>query len=71
MENKIKSRNKTTNPLYELQRRNEIFDKLTECFEKNSLNEEDKVILFEWACASFGKEDIYLLEKKKLEILKR
>jgi len=72
---RIKPRKKTKETLYEMERTNEINSILNNCFEKKSLSEKDYDILFNWACDNvllgYSKERLtYLLEKKKMEILK-
>lgn len=69
---KIKARKKTNDIIYEMKRRNEIQSVLNSCFEKKSIDEKDEAILLDWACGFINKEKlIYLLEKKKFEILKK
>ena len=63
---KIKARKKTDDPLYEMERANEIEKKLNSCFESHSLSLEDHEIILDWACFGFNKRElIYQLERKK------
>ena len=67
----IKARKKTKDPFYEIQRKNEIYQVLSSCFEKEAIDEKDDEIILNWACDGINKERlVYLLEKRKQGVFK-
>lgn len=69
---KIKARTKKEKDTIEsLNRDNKIRRLLNSHFEEKSLDLKDKENIIDWACSGLPKSDlVYLLEKKKMEILK-
>ncbi len=69
---KIKARTKEEKGTIEsLERDNKIRGLLNSHFEDRSLDVKDKENLIDWACSGLPTSDlVYLLEKKKMEILK-
>ncbi len=69
---KIKARTKEEKDTIEsLKRDNRIRVLLNSHFEEKSLDLKDKENILDWACSGVAKSDlVYLLEKKKMEILK-
>lgn len=69
---KIKARTKEEKGTIEsMSRNNKIRELLNSHFEKKSLDLKDKENIIDWACGGVPKSDlVYLLEKKKMEILK-
>ena len=58
--------------LKEMDRGTKISSILTDCFEKSSVRKEDEEHIFNWASGLInGERLIYLMEKKKKEVLGR